>query len=83
MKFFVYDMSQPLWILKTAKEKYVRKLVHMSVELAKQVGLMLEDIHNDISGKVMSQYTHLKLGNSFFLFAIVLSSLVKHFQSSF
>ena len=56
MKFFVYDMSQPLWVLKTAKEKYVRRLVRMSVDLAKQVGLMLEDIHNGISGKVISQY---------------------------
>ncbi|KAL2637343.1 hypothetical protein AAZV13_06G051900 [Glycine max] len=45
------NLITPLWILKTAKEKYVRKLVHMSVDLAKQVGLMLEDIHNDISGK--------------------------------
>ncbi|KAG5065440.1 hypothetical protein AAZX31_04G056200 [Glycine max] len=41
----------PLWVLKTAKEKYVRRLVRMSVDLAKQVGLMLEDIHNGISGK--------------------------------
>ncbi|XP_054818856.1 uncharacterized protein LOC129318227 isoform X3 [Prosopis cineraria] len=35
----------PLWILKTAKEKQVQRLVHMSADLARQVGLMLEDIH--------------------------------------
>jgi len=49
-------MSQPLWIIKTAKEKYVRRLVHMSVDLAKQVGLMLEDVNSGVSGKVISQY---------------------------
>lgn len=45
------NLITPLWIIKTAKEKYVRRLVHMSVDLAKQVGLMLEDVHNGISGK--------------------------------
>jgi len=70
MKFFVYDMSQPLWVLKTAKEKYVRRLVRMSVDLAKQVGLMLEDIHNGISGKVISQYIPLQFGIHFFFFLL-------------
>lgn len=60
MKFFVYDLSQPLWILKTAKEKYVRRLVHVSVDLAKQVGLMLEDSQSGISGKVISPYIPLQ-----------------------
>ncbi|CAJ1973601.1 unnamed protein product [Sphenostylis stenocarpa] len=45
------NLITPLWILKTAKEKYVRRLVHMSVDLAKQVGLMLEDVENGISRK--------------------------------
>ncbi|KAJ1382262.1 BRCT domain [Sesbania bispinosa] len=48
----------PLWILKTAKEKYAQRLVHMSVDLARQVGLMLEDIHNGISGKEIKQKVH-------------------------
>jgi hypothetical protein len=48
----MYDISQPVWILKTAKEKQVQRLVSMSVDLARQVGLMLDDI----SGKVISQY---------------------------
>ncbi|KAL1337691.1 hypothetical protein AAHE18_10G157000 [Arachis hypogaea] len=42
------NLITPLWILKTAKEKYAQRLVHMSADLAKQVGLMLEDIHNGI-----------------------------------
>lgn len=62
-------MFQPLWIIKTAKEKYVRRLVHMSVDLAKQVGLMLEDVNSGISGKVISQYifTVFKFIFSYFL----------------
>jgi len=50
--FLIYNFSQPLWILKTAKEKQVQRLVSMSVDLARQVGLMLDDI----SGKVIFQY---------------------------
>nr|AFK35091.1 unknown [Lotus japonicus] len=53
------NLVTPLWILKTAKEKNVQRLVHMSADLAKQVGLMLEDINNGISGKeVIKQKVH-------------------------
>ncbi|XP_073224540.1 uncharacterized protein [Cicer arietinum] len=45
------NLITPLWILKTAKEKQVQRLVNMSVDLARQVGLKLEDIHNGISRK--------------------------------
>ncbi|KAL5074504.1 hypothetical protein RYX36_013488 [Vicia faba] len=45
------NLITPLWILKTAKEKQVQRLVNMSVDLARQVGLMLEDVHNGLSGK--------------------------------
>ncbi|GAU26677.1 hypothetical protein TSUD_314530 [Trifolium subterraneum] len=45
------NLITPLWILKTAKEKQVHRLVNLSVDLARQVGLMLEDVHNGISGK--------------------------------
>jgi hypothetical protein len=48
----IYDVSQPLWVLKTAKEKFVQRLVHMSADLARQVGMMLEDSQNGIAGKV-------------------------------
>lgn len=47
----------------------MRRLVHMSVDLAKQVGLMLEDVNSGISGKVISQYifTVFKFIFSYFL----------------
>lgn len=53
VKFLLHYMSQPLWILKTAKEKQVQRLVHMSADLARQMGLMLEDIQNGITGEVI------------------------------
>ena len=42
----------PLWVLKRVKEKYVQLLVHMSADLARQVGMMLKDSQNGIAGKV-------------------------------
>lgn len=45
-------VSQPLWILKTAKEKYVQRLVHMSADLARQVGMVIENIQNGIALEV-------------------------------
>lgn len=58
--YFVYDTEincvsnvfQPLWVLKTVKEKYVQRLVHMSADLARQVGMMLEDLQNGIADEV-------------------------------
>lgn len=37
---------QPLWVLKTAKEKYVQRLIHLSADLARQLGVMLENYQN-------------------------------------
>ncbi|KAK7283158.1 hypothetical protein RIF29_12489 [Crotalaria pallida] len=52
------NLITPLWILKTAKEKCLQRLVHMSADLARQVSLMLED-NNGISGKeVTKQNVH-------------------------
>ncbi|GMN63321.1 hypothetical protein TIFTF001_032404 [Ficus carica] len=45
------NLVTPLWVLKTAKEKYVQRLVHMSADLARQVNLMLEDFHSGIAGE--------------------------------
>uniref|UniRef100_A0A2N9FIL9 BRCT domain-containing protein n=1 Tax=Fagus sylvatica TaxID=28930 RepID=A0A2N9FIL9_FAGSY len=45
------NIITPLWVLKTAKEKFVQRLVHMSADLARQVGMMLEDSQNGIAGK--------------------------------
>ena len=54
-------MSQPPWIMKTAKEKSVQRLVHLSADLARQVHLMLEDIHDGNAGKVIFQPIPLEL----------------------
>lgn len=54
----MFDLSQPLWVLKTAKEKYVQRLVHMSADLARQVGMMLEESQNGSADEV-SFYTFL------------------------
>ncbi|XP_062097071.1 uncharacterized protein LOC133803128 [Humulus lupulus] len=43
------NLVTPLWVLKTAKEKYEQRLVHMSTDLARQVNLMLEDFQNGIA----------------------------------
>eukprot|EP00268_Persea_americana_P044628 TRINITY_DN4510_c1_g1_i3.p1 TRINITY_DN4510_c1_g1~~TRINITY_DN4510_c1_g1_i3.p1 ORF type:complete len:549 (-),score=83.24 TRINITY_DN4510_c1_g1_i3:401-2047(-) len=43
------NLVTPLWILKTAKEKYFQRLVHMSADLARQVGVVLENVYNDVS----------------------------------
>ncbi|XP_031287014.1 uncharacterized protein LOC116145708 isoform X1 [Pistacia vera] len=40
------NIVTPLWVLKTAKEKNVQRLVHMSADLARQVGTMLENLQN-------------------------------------
>lgn len=56
--YLVFDLSQPLWVLKTAKEKYVQRLVHMSADLARQVGMMLEESQNGSADEV-SFYTFL------------------------
>lgn len=43
------NLVTPLWVLKTAKEKYVQRLVHVSADLARQVGMMLENFQNGIA----------------------------------
>ncbi|KAK9266066.1 hypothetical protein L1049_021471 [Liquidambar formosana] len=45
----------PLWVLKTAKEKYVQRLVHMSADLARQVGMMLENFQSGIAGEEINK----------------------------
>ncbi|XP_077236394.1 uncharacterized protein LOC143877947 isoform X2 [Tasmannia lanceolata] len=39
----------PLWMLKSAKENYVQRLVHLSADLARQVGMILENVHSGLS----------------------------------
>ncbi|XP_040996821.1 uncharacterized protein LOC121242885 [Juglans microcarpa x Juglans regia] len=45
------NLVTPLWVLKTAKEKYVRRLVHMSADLARQISMLLEDSQKGIARK--------------------------------
>lgn len=57
------DVFQPHWVLKTAKEKHAQRLVQMSADLARQVGVMLEDFQNGIAGQV--PYQHIQSFNGF------------------
>ncbi|PSS01351.1 DNA topoisomerase 2-binding protein like [Actinidia chinensis var. chinensis] len=40
------NLVTPLWILKTAKEERLQRLVHMSADMARQVGIMLDNACN-------------------------------------
>ncbi|KAM7510708.1 hypothetical protein LguiB_009583 [Lonicera macranthoides] len=45
------NLVTPLWVLKTAKEKRVQRLVHISADLARRVGTMLDNVENGICGE--------------------------------
>ncbi|GMQ02351.1 hypothetical protein CsSME_00048631 [Camellia sinensis var. sinensis] len=45
------NLVSPLWVLKTAKEKRMQRLVHMSADMARQVGIMLDNAQNGIYGE--------------------------------
>lgn len=40
------SLVTPLWLLKTAKEQHLQRLVHLSADLARQLGTMLDNYHN-------------------------------------
>ncbi|XP_074558986.1 uncharacterized protein LOC141814925 isoform X1 [Curcuma longa] len=44
------NIVTPLWILKTAKEKCIQRLVHLSSDVAKQVNMILES--DQVAGEV-------------------------------
>ncbi|MBA0731904.1 hypothetical protein Gogos_016025 [Gossypium gossypioides] len=46
------NIVTPLWILKTAKDRYLQRLVHMSADLARQIGTVLQNSQNGIEGEV-------------------------------
>lgn len=54
-------MKQPLWVLKTAKEKHQQRLVHLSADLARNVGTILDTVQNSIPGEVCSCSYHLNV----------------------
>ncbi|KAE8700367.1 hypothetical protein F3Y22_tig00110557pilonHSYRG00281 [Hibiscus syriacus] len=43
--------NRPLWVLKTAKDRNLQRLVHMSAGLARQIGTVLENARNAIVGE--------------------------------
>lgn len=43
------NLVTPLWVLKTAKEKRVQRLVHVSVDLARQLGTILENVQSGLA----------------------------------
>ncbi|KAL8101486.1 uncharacterized protein LOC141687443 isoform X1 [Apium graveolens] len=43
------NLVTPLWVLKTAKEKCVQRLVHVSVDLARQLGTILENVQSGLA----------------------------------
>ncbi|KAL6965687.1 hypothetical protein U1Q18_036742 [Sarracenia purpurea var. burkii] len=45
------NLVTPLWVLKTAKEKRMQRLFHMSADMARQVGIMLDHVQNGIFGE--------------------------------
>ncbi|EOY30082.1 BRCT domain-containing DNA repair protein [Theobroma cacao] len=45
------NIVTPLWVLKTAKDRCLQRLVHMSADLARQIGAVLENSHNGIIGE--------------------------------
>lgn len=50
----------PLWVLKSAKEKCLQRLVHMSADLARQTGILLDNIQNTISSKEVNTGAYLQ-----------------------
>ncbi|OMO86446.1 hypothetical protein COLO4_21162 [Corchorus olitorius] len=45
------NIVTPLWILKTAKDRNMQRLIHMSADLARQIGIVLENSQNGIVGE--------------------------------
>ncbi|KAI4380303.1 hypothetical protein MLD38_006508 [Melastoma candidum] len=49
------NLITPLWLLKTAKENEAQRLVHLSVDLARQLGTLLDNYQIDDSNVVMKE----------------------------
>ncbi|KAM7258378.1 hypothetical protein ACFE04_014119 [Oxalis oulophora] len=65
MAFLEIHIKTPLWVLKTAKEKNVQRVTHISADLARQVGTMLENSHNTSSGEESREENVLQAAQSF------------------
>ncbi|CAN4127932.1 unnamed protein product [Withania somnifera] len=53
------NIVTPLWVLKTAKEKRLQRLVHMSADLARQTGILLDSIQNTFYSKEVNDGAYL------------------------
>ncbi|XP_022868539.1 uncharacterized protein LOC111388109 [Olea europaea var. sylvestris] len=51
------NIVTPLWVLKTAKEKHQQRLVHLSADLARNVGTILDTVQNSIPGEEVKGFT--------------------------
>ncbi|KAI4377506.1 hypothetical protein MLD38_015118 [Melastoma candidum] len=49
------NLITPLWLLKTAKENEAQRLVHLSVDLARQLGTLLDKCQIDDSDEAMKE----------------------------
>ncbi|XP_060208245.1 uncharacterized protein LOC132635755 isoform X1 [Lycium barbarum] len=54
------NIVTPLWVLKSAKEKHLQRLVHMSADLARQTGILLDGIQNTIYSKEIDAGAYLR-----------------------
>nr|XP_016492495.1 PREDICTED: uncharacterized protein LOC107812003 isoform X1 [Nicotiana tabacum] len=54
------NIVTPLWVLKSAKEKRLQRLVHMSADLARQTGILLDSIQNTINSKEINAGAHIQ-----------------------
>ncbi|GMI92624.1 hypothetical protein like AT2G26270 [Hibiscus trionum] len=45
------NIITPLWVLKTAKDRTLQRLVNMSADLARQIGTVLENAQNTVVGE--------------------------------
>lgn len=54
------NIVTPLWVLKSAKEKRLQRLVHMSADLARQTGILLDSIQNAIYRKEVNAGVYLR-----------------------
>lgn len=47
-------VPQPVWVMKTARERGMHRLVHISADMAREVGIILKDLQHGIYGEVSS-----------------------------
>lgn len=59
----LHDASQPQWVLKTVKDIRSQRLVHLSADLAHNVGMTLGNVPGRINGKVCFK-THIQSSSS-------------------